>query len=73
MKKGVRDMQNYYYQVLINGKPFPYEDSKIWNKASAMVHLKQAEAVVKTHDEYKDKDCTIELIKVVRLNFMKFN
>lgn len=66
-------MQNYYYQVLINGKAFPYEDSKIWNKASAMVHLRQAETVVKTHDKYKDKDCEIELIKVVRLNFMKFN
>lgn len=57
-------MQNYYYQVLINGKAFPYEDSKIWNEASAMVHLRQAEAVVRTHEEYKDKVCEIELIKV---------
>lgn len=60
-------MQNYYYQVLINGKAFPYEDSKIWNKASAMVHLRQAEAVVRLHDEYKGKDCKVELIKVEKL------
>ena len=66
-------MQNCYYQVLINGKPFPYEDSKIYNIASAMVHLRMAETVVKTHDIYKDKYCEIELIKVERLNFMKFN
>ena len=66
-------MQNYYYQVLINGKAFPYEDSKIWNKASAMVHLEQAEEVVKNALEYKNKDCTIELIKVERLYFEKFN
>lgn len=66
-------MQNYYYQVLINGKAFPYEDSKIYNMASAMVHLEQAEEVVKNAIEYKNKDCTIELIKVVRLYSGKFN
>ena len=66
-------MQNYYYQVLINGKAFPYEDSKIYNMASAMVHLEQAEEVVKNALEYKDKDCTIEMIKVEKLYPRKFN
>ncbi len=60
-------MQNCYYQVLINGKAFPYEDSKIWNKASAMVHLRQAELIINTHEEYKDKDFKVELIKVEKL------
>ena len=40
-------MQNYYYQVLIDGKTFPYEGCKIWNKESAEVYLKQAETIVK--------------------------
>ena len=57
-------MQNYYYQVLIDGKAFPYEDSKIWNKESAEVYLKQAETNVKTHVDYKDKDCKVELLRV---------
>ena len=33
-------MQNYYYQVLIDGKTFPYEGRKIWNKESTEVYLK---------------------------------
>ena len=57
-------MQNYYYQVLIDGKVFPYEGCKIWNKESAKVYLKQAETVVKTHVEYKDKNCKVELVRV---------
>ena len=49
-------MQNYYYQVLINGKAFPYEDTKILDKASAIVHLRQAEAIVRNNEQYKGKD-----------------
>ena len=49
-------MQNYYYQVLIDGKVFPYEGCKIWNKESAEVYLKQAETIVKTHVDYKYKE-----------------
>lgn len=56
-------MQNYYYQVLINGKVFPYEDCKIWNKESAEVYLKQAETIVKTHVDYKYKNCKVELVR----------
>jgi len=60
-------LQNYYYQVLINGKDFPYEDCKILDKASAIVHLRQAEAIVRNHEEYKGKDFKVELIKVEKL------
>ena len=56
-------MQNYYYQVLINGKVFPYEDYKIWNKECAEVYLKQAETIVKTHVDYKYKNCKVELVR----------
>ena len=57
-------MQNYYYQVLINGKVFPYEGCKIWNKESAEVYLKQAETIVKTHVDYKYKNCKVELVRM---------
>jgi len=57
-------MQNYYYQVLIDGKVFPHEGYKIWNKKSAEGYLKQAETIVKTHVDYKDKDCKVELVRV---------
>ena len=53
-----------YYQVVIDGKVFPYEGCRIWNKESAKVYLKQAETVVKTHIEYKDKNCKVELVRV---------
>lgn len=56
-------MQNYYYQVLIDGKVFPYEGCKIWNKESAEVYLKQAETIVKTHVDYKYKNCKVELVR----------
>jgi len=57
-------MQNYYYQVLIDGKVFPYKGCKIWNKESAEVYLKQAETIVKTHVEYKYRNCKVELVRV---------
>jgi hypothetical protein len=57
-------MQNYCYQVLIDGKVFPYKECKIWNKESAKVYLKQAETVVKTHVEYKHKNCNVELVRM---------
>lgn len=57
-------MKKYYYQVLINGKAFPCEGFKIWNKESAEVYYNQAKNVVKTHVEYKDKYCNVELIKI---------
>lgn len=57
-------MQNYYYQVLINGKVFPYDGCKIWNKESAEVYYNQAKKIVRTHTEYKNKYCNVELVKV---------
>ena len=66
-------MQNYYYQVLIDGKVFPYEGCKIWNKKSAEAYLKLAEKIVKTHIEYKNKNCKVELMRMeskeIRINF----
>lgn len=59
-------MQKYYYQVLIDRKVFPYEGCKIWNRESAEVYLKQAETIVKTHIEYKDKNCEVELVRVTK-------
>lgn len=57
-------LQNYYYQILIDGKVFPYRDYRIWNKESAKVYLKQAETIVKTHIEYKYKNCKVELVRI---------
>ncbi len=57
-------MQNYYYQVLIDGKVFPHEGFKIWNKESAEAYLKQAKKIVKTHIDYKHKNCKVELVIV---------
>jgi len=57
-------MQNYYYQVLINGKAFPFEGCKIWNRESAEVYYNQAKRIVRTHTEYKNKYCNVELVKV---------
>ena len=56
-------MKRHYYQVLINGKVFPYDECKIWNKESAKVYYEQAKRVVRTHIEYKDKHCNVELVK----------
>ena len=57
-------MQNYYYQVLIDGKVFPYEGYMIWNKRIAEIYLKQAETIVKTHVDYKYKNCKVELVRM---------
>ena len=57
-------MQNYYYQVLVDGKVFPYEGCRIWNKESAKVYLKQAKTIVKTHVDYKYKNCKVELVRI---------
>ena len=59
-------MQNYYYQVLIDRKVFPYEGCRIWNKESAEVYLKQAKTIVKTHVDYKYKNCKVE-VELVRM------
>ena len=57
-------MQNYYYQVLIDGKVFPYKGYKIWNEESAKVYLRQAKTIVNTHIEYKYKNCKVELMRM---------
>jgi len=50
--------------VLIDGKVFPYEGYKIWNRESAEVYLKQAETIVKKHVDYKYKNCKVELVRM---------
>ena len=57
-------MKRHYYQVLINGKVFPYEDCKIWNKERAELYFSQAKEIVRTHTEYKNKYCKVKMVKV---------
>ena len=61
-------MKNYYYQVLINGKVFPFEGCKIWNRESAEIYYNQAKRIVRTHAEYKNKYCNVELVKILDVN-----
>ena len=59
-------MQNYYYQVLIDGKVFPYEGYVIWSKEVAEIYLKQAETIVKKHVDSKYRNCKVELVRIER-------
>ena len=50
---------------VITWKAIPgYEGCKIWNKESAEVYLKQAATIVKTHVNYKCKNCKVELVRM---------
>jgi hypothetical protein len=55
-------MQNYYYQILVNGQP--WENLKIYNMRSAEAHLKHITDHVTHHIDYKDKQNEVILIKV---------
>ena len=52
--------QKYYYQILIDGKP--WNNTKIWNKSSAEVIYNRVKCDRKRHVDYKDEE--IELIKI---------
>lgn len=52
-------MQTYYWQILIDGKPY---GMKIWNKSSAKVVYEKVKRDIENNIDYKGEK--IELVKL---------